>query len=68
MGRVGDGGQAAGSQLLGPGVLVEGREHQCVLGTQAVFVDLGLVGRENDSHHEQGDQGKDHTAGLGPAV
>ena len=63
MDRVGDGGQAAGSQLLGPWVLVEGRGHQCV-GTQAVFVDSGLVGGENDSHHEQGGQGKDHTAGL----
>ena len=61
---MGDGGQAAGSQLLGSGVLVEGRGHQCVLGTQAVFADSGLVGGENDSHHEQGGQGKDHTAGL----
>ena len=42
-GRVADGGQAVGTQLLGPGVLVKGRVQQCLLGTPAVFVDSGLV-------------------------
>ena len=60
----GDEGKAVGSQLLGPVILVEARGHQCVLGTEAVFVDSGLVDGENASHHEQGGQGKHHIEGL----